>query len=106
MKKLQPYVSLRPREITWGTRYLIFSLCFLGPLIQWILQRHWPAYSPYLNTIYYTVNLVATVIIFRHFLWDSLLQVPKLLCRILLVGVIAIVVYWIVTVPLETTFKD
>lgn len=103
MKKLQLSTPLLPREVTWGTGYLLFSLFFSGVLIKLLLSWLWPDYPRvWLDTIYYGLNLAVGILIFHHFLAESLRHILKQLPMIVLVSVIALVVYFAVVPPLDT----
>lgn len=106
MKKRELSSQLLPREITWGTRYLLFQLAFLGALIKLLLGWLWPGYSAvWLDTIYYGINLAAAIWIFRHFISQSLCHAIKHLPLIIIVSFIALIVYFAVVPPLETAIE-
>ncbi len=82
MKNNRFYESMLTRsEISWGIRYLLFQLLFLPSLISalgWILPIRFS--SAQLNFLYFLINFLAVLIIFRKFLLAQLrLQLPDIL---------------------------
>ena len=68
MKSTQLPVPLLLRERTWGWRYLLFQLFFLGPLLALLLSLiSGGSNGPLLDCVYFGVNLVAVAWIFRSF---------------------------------------
>ena len=56
-------------EITWGRRYLLFELVFLGSLLNTVaLLLQIPIGILELNVIYFTINFLVVIILCRHFL--------------------------------------
>lgn len=93
MKKQLP-VSLLPKEYSWGFRYLLFQLVFLGPLLSFILPLLWHnVTNSYANAIYYLINFIVVICIFRCFLWKSLKYSASHWLKTLIVAFIGLVVY-------------
>ena len=106
MKKLHFSTQLRPSEITWGTRYLLFAIFFFGFLLKQLLDWLCPECPAtlmtfILDTTYYGTNLLVSVFIFRHFLTEALKRVIKRLPMLLLISAIALVTYYAVVIPLD-----
>ena len=95
MDKKQLPVALLHRETTWGFRYLLFQLVFLGPLLILILKLLGLNTNYYLDTAYFTINLIAVVWIFHSFLWKSLKHSIRHCIKLLLAAVIGITVYYV-----------
>lgn len=93
MEKNQLPVQLLSREITWGIRYLLFQLAFLGSLIVLLLQLlNLPTNDLVLDTTYFVINLGVIILIFRNYLWQSIkysLQHYMKLCVAAICGFIA-----------------
>lgn len=70
-KKTLP-VPLLKRELSWGSRYLLFQLVFLGPLLSLLLTALGiTGNGLVLDTAYFIVNFGSVVWIFRSYLWQS-----------------------------------
>lgn len=66
-------VSLRRGEISWGIRYLLFQLVFLGPTLSVLLSLAGLKNNGLLlDTTYFIINLSAILLIFRSYLIQSL----------------------------------
>ena len=82
------------KEVSFGWRYLAFELVILGSLIRFVLQLlKITVTGAMLNFIFFAVNFVATIVIFRRFLADSVGHAVKNLLRIVLVILAGFVVY-------------
>ena len=70
-KRTLPVVPV-PRELIWGSRYLMFQLFFLGTMISWFLALLGKEKDESLwSFVFYAINLAAVVWIFRSYLWQS-----------------------------------
>ena len=66
-------VNLNQREFTWGLRYLLFELVFLGSFLTLILSRLLPnVLDIQIDTAYFVINFGAVVGIFHRYLRLSL----------------------------------
>lgn len=103
MGKKQLPVALLRREISWGTRYLLFQLVFLGPLLSTALKLVFPQVrSIHIDTAYFVVNFAAVVGIFHHYLGRSLKHGISHFVKLLLAAGLGFVVYNILTLGLDT----
>jgi membrane protease YdiL (CAAX protease family) len=88
-------VPLLRREITWGLRYLLFQLVFLGALLsQALALLGLNGNSALLDATYFGANLAAVVWIFRSYLWQSLKHGISHWSKLLLAAVIGFAVYY------------
>lgn len=89
----------KPKEISWGWRYLAFQITFfeyfLGLAIN-LLHLPWNAVQ--MNLLYFSVNLIAAVVIFRQFLVDSFRALLDRIGTILLTAGAGYVVYYLLAV--------
>ena len=70
--------TLSKSETIWGFAYLVFQLIFL-PGILGVLTYFVPMSLLEVNLVYYTVNLLSVLVIFRRFLlanFDAALEAP------------------------------
>jgi len=96
-KKQLPVVLLR-REITWGIRYLLFQLVFLGSVLTLLLNLlRLPYDGLILDTAYFIVNFGAVVWIFRSYLWQSFKHGISHWVRLLIAATVGFVVYFALT---------
>lgn len=61
--------SLSRKELTWGTRYLLFQFVFLPRLLNalnWALGA--PLSAAMSNLLYFSINFIAVLVIFRQYL--------------------------------------
>ncbi len=89
------HIGLTRKEISWGVRYLLFQTVFLAPLLQsvtWLLPIAINAAQ--LNFIFFCVNLIAVLVIFREYLFEFLKPSKKTVFRILAVGAVFFGLYW------------
>ena len=94
MSKNQLPVPLLRREITWGLRYLLFQLVFLGYILYWLLALlGFQHDSVLLNTVYFVVNLGATLWIFRTYLWQSVKYGISHWVKLLIASAVGFVAY-------------
>lgn len=102
MNKRQLPVALLRREITWGIRYLLFQLVFLGSLLSTALSLIFPhVRSIHIDTAYFVVNFAAVVVIFHHYLGLSLKHGISHLGRLLLSVGLGFSVYYLMTTGLD-----
>ena len=101
MNKKQLSVPLQTKEITWGIRYLLFHLVFLGPLLSILLSLIFPKINIDINTVYYLINFVAVIVIFRHFLKHSLLHGLSSCGKLLLIAAVGFLAYAIAIQTLQ-----
>lgn len=95
-------VNLNQREITWGLRYLLFELVFLGSLLTLLLSRLLPNVRDIqIDTAYFVVNLAAVVGIFHRFLKLSLTYGLKHWKKLLLSAGLGFGVYWLLITGLD-----
>ena len=72
MSKKELPIPLTFPEIRWGIRYLLFEMVFLGSIIRLALAYLYPAATnAHVNFIYFLINFLAVVWIFRTFLVES-----------------------------------
>lgn len=69
-------------QTLWGWAYLVLELFFLGTVLRKLLELlEWNTASPYgsavLNGLYFLINFLACVLIFRGFLLKNLAQIGK-----------------------------
>ena len=102
MKNKELPVSLLHREITWGLRYLLFQLVFLGPVISTALSLFFPGIRGiYIDTTYFLVNSGAVLGIFHHYLGQSVKQGIHRWKKLLLAAGAGLIVYFILTRGLD-----
>lgn len=102
MKKVQLPVSLLPREITWGIRYLLFQLVFLGAVLSLLLKLLGLSTDGLvLDTAYFIVNLGAVVWIFRSYLWRSIRYGISHWAKLLIAAALGFAVYYAMTRSLD-----
>ena len=102
MEHKQLPVPLLRREITWGIRYLLFQLVFLGAALTLLLKLlGLPANGLILDTAYFIVNLSAVVWIFRSYLWQSFSYGISHWIRLLIAATVGFTVYLAVTRGLD-----
>lgn len=85
--------SLTGRETRFGWAYFFVHLVVLGSLLSALngLLAN-PLSGPELNFVFYFINFVAVILIFRRFLWTSVrhaLRHPALLCQAVILGLAA-----------------
>ena len=85
---------LTREESSWGLRYLLFQLAFLPSILSMLLPLK---SSAHLNTLYFTVNFLAVLLIFRKFLLDTLRSLPNTAGKILLWGLCGCLAYQMLT---------
>ena len=88
-------ISLTPFERNWGIRYLLFQLIFLPSLLMSLLSRlSLSLNSAHINIIFFTLNFLATAIIFRQFWSLSLRHFLNNSLKILVIAAVGLLVYW------------
>ena len=102
MGKKQLPVALLRREITWGIRYLLFQLVFLGSALTLLLKLlGFSTDGLILDTFYFIVNLGAVIWIFRSYLWQSFQYGISHWVRLLIVATVGFAVYFALTRGLD-----
>ena len=98
MEKNQLPVHLLPREVTWGIRYLLFQLAFLGSLLVLLLKLlKLPTDGLVLDTAYFIVNFGIVVFIFRNYLWQSMKHGFRHYIRLLIAAVLGFLFHLVLT---------
>ena len=102
MNKKPLPVNLQKGEITWGLRYLLFELVFLGSLLtlalSWLLPN---VRSIHIDTTYFIVNFAAVVGIFHRYLGLSLKHGFAHWKKLLFTAGVGFVVYWLLISGLD-----
>jgi len=86
------------KEISWGWRYLAFEIAFLGYFLSlaiYLLQLPWGGSE--LNLVFFFLNFVVAVIIFRRFIRSTLRLVTKRILVILISVVAGFFAYYTLT---------
>lgn len=102
MAKTELPVALTPQERTWGLRYLLFTLIFLGPILSMLLS--W-AKAIYIDTAYFCVNLIAVCLIFRRFLLSSFRLGFTRLGRVLLAAGLGLMAYFVLSTAMNVLYS-
>lgn len=91
--------GLTRREKVWGCRYLLFELLFLSALLQG-LNKLLPTPLPRaeVNFLFFTVNLLAVLVIFGKFLRTQLRQLPELCWNVVFTTVPGFFAYFLVNI--------
>lgn len=91
-----PLPTLSPREKRLGLCYLIFELFVLPTVLQSVnAALGTPLHAALLNFLYFSVNCIATVLIFGRFLKKNLLRFLRAPKENLLYAVAGFAVYWV-----------
>ncbi len=86
--------NLTRAEGRWGIRYLLFELVFLAPLLKILLDFLFPeATTVHLNFLYFLVNFIVVLCLFRSFLLISFKKTLKDIPRCLATALGGFVVY-------------
>ena len=102
MKNKELPVTLLPGEITWGLRYLLFQLVFLGPIISSVLSLFSPHIRGiHIDTVYFLVNFGAVLGIFHRYLGKSVQNGLRHWRKLLLTAGAGLIVYFILTQGLD-----
>lgn len=93
-------ISLRPGEKLWGWLYMPVYLLFLGPLLESGLtlldvELGGIRGQALLNGVYFAVNFLVTLIIFRSFLWLNLRQIRKRFWGFVQAVILGLVMYYV-----------
>lgn len=86
----------RPKEISWGWRYLAFQITFFEYFLGFAVSffgLSWTALQ--LNLVYFGINLAATLVIFHRFWAESWKAALDRIGTILLAAAAGYVVYYI-----------
>lgn len=95
-KSQRPSNSLTQSELLLGWAYLIFEVLFLPALlIMANAALHYPLGTAWINFIYFCVNFVAVIILFRHFLGKSVISLGKDLLRTVKGAFLGFCVYYV-----------
>lgn len=96
MNKKPLPVNLTKRELTWGLRYLLFELVFLGSLLSYVLSALLTdVRNIHIDTAYFIINFAAVVGIFRRYLGLSLKHGFSHWKKLLFAAGVGFVVYWV-----------
>ncbi len=72
------YIPLTYREVSWGSRYLLFSLLVLPSLLQTLsVSLGSPLTDLSRNFLYFLINLLAGLWIFQNLLTQSAKRIPE-----------------------------
>lgn len=83
-------------EKKWGVRYLLFQVCFLSILLQQVNALFaYPLSNVLLNFLYYSINAMATLVIFSRFMKKNLLRSLRFPKETLLYTVVGFCAYWL-----------
>lgn len=98
MENRQLPVQLLPREVTWGVRYLLFQLAFLGSVILLLLQLlNLPADDLILDTVYFVINLGLVVLIFHNYLWQSIKHGLQHYIKLVIAAIVGYACYFLLS---------
>lgn len=87
-------VTLTRKETVWGWRYLFFQLLFLPHLLGLLNSLAGsPLDAPVLNFVYFAINFLVVILLFRSFLLQNLQLTQPV--RLLLTACIALGGYWL-----------
>ncbi len=90
-------------ECTWGLRYLLFQLIFLGSLIVATAKLLGLAITAsWLNILYFTINFAVAVVLCRRFLLQSMKQGIRNLGQSLGLALGGFGIYQVATIALGT----
>ena len=93
---------LSRREKLWGTGYLLFEALLMADLLQQFnLLLPAPLPQSEVNVLFFAVNFVVVLIIFRSYLRQLLRQLPEAVFNVLFVTVPGFLVYWICNILLS-----
>ena len=99
-------ISLTPKEVRWGIRYLLFQIVFLPTLLNtlnWILPFSLNATQQ--NFLFFCANFVAAILIFRRYLLEFLQpDIPEAI-RIGVFALLLFGLYWGATTLLTKAFS-
>ena len=88
-------VSLTPKQIRWGTRYLGFELVFLGSILVVLAQKMCPGIPDvYIDITFFSINFAVVFLIFRTFLWQNLQHTLKNISTALTCAALGYIGYW------------
>lgn len=102
MNKKPLPVNLSKREFTWGLRYLLFELVFLGSLLSYALSLFISDLrSVHVNTAFFIINFAAVLGIFHRYLRLSLKHSLTHWGKLLIAAGIGFAVYWVLIIGLD-----
>lgn len=88
--------SLNQGEVLLGWAYLIFELLFLPALLVMAnAALHYPLGTAWINFIYFCINFIAVLILFRQYLGKSVMSLGKDLLRTLKGAFLGFCVYYV-----------
>lgn len=88
-------VSPTAKEVTWSVRYLLFSTLILPSLILYSAKLlPFSVNTPWLNSLYYCINFLAVVWIFRSFLRENVRFLKGRIIRLIAVACVMLAVYF------------
>ena len=99
-------ISLTPRQTLWGLRYLLFQTIFLSSVLHLATSLlPFTLGAAQLNFLYFAINFVAVIVIFRNFLLQFLQLDWDGIGAIALWGVVFFGAYWLSTAFLSHVFS-
>lgn len=106
-----PLPTLTASEKSWGLRYLLFQICFLASLLNWVNGLFsYPLSAALLNFLYFSINCISCLVIFSRFIKKNLLRTGRAPGNTLLYAAIGFVAYWlcssIVTLLIQAAFPN
>ena len=91
--------GLTRRERIWGFCYLLFELILLSALLRGLNQLlPTPLPRAEVNFLFFTINLVTVLVIFREYLWKQLRQLPELCWNVVFTTIPGIFAYFLVNI--------
>lgn len=93
---------LSRQEKLWGTGYLLFEALLMAKLLQYFnLLLPAPLPQAEVNVLFFAINFVAVLIIFRSYLRQLLLQLPEVAWNVLFVTAPGFLAYWLCNILLS-----
>lgn len=85
------------QEKAFGTLWLLFETLFFATLLQ-TLNSLLPTPLPQseVNFVFFSVNFIAVIFIFRRYLWGQVQLLPEVLWKVLYTAIPGLVIYWAV----------
>ena len=103
MDKKDLPISLTPSERSFGLRYLLFSLIFLGSILS-LLSGSFSWFQG--DTAYFITNFLAVCLIFRRFLLASFRVGFYRFEKVLLAGSLAILAYFAASKGMDLLYRQ
>ena len=86
------------KQASWGWRYLAFEVVFLGYFLSIAIRFfNIPWGNAELNLVYFFLNFVAAMVIFRHFLVSTVKLIPQRIGAILITAVAGFFAYQVLS---------